>query len=276
MAYVLVYCELEDEEKSFVVSKGQLCSLVVKSSVQDEGEIVLDQQLETVDEDKTTHEVEQQDSDKIQEAVGIKEKEKSHLLNLLSSIKVTPELLNSSELFDLILKAMLPLQTQDNKECLGFDTKLSQWQVGGVGKVKLADEVNCWIDAATLSVLKHEWQHKPNLLVNKLLLHLVNEKELGTLNACGGRGKESVPSEVKSAINENDTMVSALPRHTPDHYIITVELKRLMCHKHGQKEVIRPANVHSAAHYLTQCELFRTLDVKYDENWDANDSNEEK
>ncbi|XP_043472427.1 uncharacterized protein LOC122505072 [Leptopilina heterotoma] len=72
-----------------------------------------------------------------------------------------------------------------------------------------------------------------------------------------------------------DTMVNALPRNVSDHNVITIELKRKMCYKHGRKEVICPEKVRAAAKYLTNTELFRELEIIFDDSWQCEENNEE-
>jgi len=63
-----------------------------------------------------------------------------------------------------------------------------------------------------------------------------------------------------------DKMVSALPRLRNDDHIITVELKRKMCYKHGRKERVRPHKVRAAASYLVNTELFRAKNITLSEH----------
>lgn len=66
-------------------------------------------------------------------------------------------------------------------------------------------------------------------------------------------------------------MVTSLPRSVSDTHVITVELKRKMCYKHGRKERIRPKKVCEAAQYLVQCNLYKDLNIQIDENWSFDD-----
>ncbi|CAD7078730.1 unnamed protein product [Hermetia illucens] len=62
-------------------------------------------------------------------------------------------------------------------------------------------------------------------------------------------------------------MVSILPRVSSDNHIITVELKRKMCCKHGRKELIRPDKVRQAASYLTNGNFFQDLGITLNDTW---------
>ncbi|CAD7091724.1 unnamed protein product [Hermetia illucens] len=66
---------------------------------------------------------------------------------------------------------------------------------------------------------------------------------------------------------EVDIMVSILPRASSDNHIITVELKRKMCYKHGRKELIRPDKVRQAGSYLTNGNLFQDLGITLNDTW---------
>lgn len=71
-----------------------------------------------------------------------------------------------------------------------------------------------------------------------------------------------------------DTMISALPRDLNDTNVITIELKRKMCYKHGRKEQIRPQKVRKAASYLVHTELFLEKGIILNENF-KNSTDEE-
>ncbi|XP_046974744.1 uncharacterized protein LOC124541014 [Vanessa cardui] len=73
-----------------------------------------------------------------------------------------------------------------------------------------------------------------------------------------------------------NTMISALPRHPSDNHIITIELKRRMCYKHGRKERIRPDVIREAAKYLVQTDLFKKIGIKYDEEWIYDDQSDDE
>ncbi|XP_047999641.1 uncharacterized protein LOC125236759 [Leguminivora glycinivorella] len=72
-----------------------------------------------------------------------------------------------------------------------------------------------------------------------------------------------------------NNMVSALPRSVNDDNVITVELKRRFCYRHGRKEQVRPEFVRRAAQYLVQCELFQENGVALNVSWAGNDPENE-
>ncbi|CAG5050327.1 unnamed protein product [Parnassius apollo] len=66
-------------------------------------------------------------------------------------------------------------------------------------------------------------------------------------------------------------MVKALPRSINDDNVITVELKRKFCYKHGRKEQVRPEIIRRAAEYLVTCDLFRTYGIELEGTWTNNE-----
>lgn len=68
-----------------------------------------------------------------------------------------------------------------------------------------------------------------------------------------------------------NNMVRALPRSINDDNIITVELKRKFCYKHGRKERVRPEIVQRAAEYLVKCDLFRKYAIELEQSWISNE-----
>ncbi|CAG4973517.1 unnamed protein product [Parnassius apollo] len=68
-----------------------------------------------------------------------------------------------------------------------------------------------------------------------------------------------------------NNMVKALPRSINDDNVITVELKRKFCYKHGRKEQVRPEIIRRAAEYLVTCELFRTYGIELEGSWTNNE-----
>lgn len=66
-----------------------------------------------------------------------------------------------------------------------------------------------------------------------------------------------------------NNIVSALPRSTNDDNVITVELRRKLCYRHGRKEQIRPEYVRRAAQYLVNCDLFKENAINLNESWDV-------
>ncbi|CAG4958472.1 unnamed protein product [Parnassius apollo] len=60
-----------------------------------------------------------------------------------------------------------------------------------------------------------------------------------------------------------NNIVKALPRSINDDNVITVELKRKFCYKHGPKE--------QAAEYLVTCDLFRTYGIELEGSWTNNE-----
>ncbi|CAG5037268.1 unnamed protein product [Parnassius apollo] len=65
--------------------------------------------------------------------------------------------------------------------------------------------------------------------------------------------------------------LNALPRSINDDNVITVELKRKFCYKHGRKEQVRPEIIRSAAEYLATCDLFRTYGIELEGSWTNNE-----
>ncbi|CAG5042961.1 unnamed protein product [Parnassius apollo] len=68
-----------------------------------------------------------------------------------------------------------------------------------------------------------------------------------------------------------NNMVKALPRSINDDSVITVELKRKFCYKHGRKEQVRPEIIRRAAEYLVTCDLFRTYGIELEGSWTNNE-----
>ncbi|CAG5050266.1 unnamed protein product [Parnassius apollo] len=69
-----------------------------------------------------------------------------------------------------------------------------------------------------------------------------------------------------------NNMVKALPRSINDDNVITVELKRKFCYKHGRKEQVRPEIIRRAAEYLVTCDLFRTYGIELEGSWTNNET----
>ncbi|KAF7997430.1 hypothetical protein HCN44_006001 [Aphidius gifuensis] len=148
--------------------------------------------------------------------------EQSHcndLLKLLSSFKITKEFVQSLEVLVSLLKIQLELQmTCDEKiqETKTIEKNVPDWKIGGAGKVKLVDDIECWMSSALLDVIKYDLYDNPNGMTRQLIISLIGNENLGFVlkNSCL---KEKKYEDNQLSGNSEDDNENQLDNHHGVH-----------------------------------------------------------
>lgn len=81
-------------------------------------------------------------------------------------------------------------------------------------------------------------------------------------------GQPKLRKNIINVENDLDVCASVLPRKFDDTSTVHVQLMRQMCNpKPYMYEVIRPKKVYEAAKYLMSCELYKSQNVAFCDDW---------